>query len=84
VIDGSTNQVVGSILVGSGPSSVAFNPSNGYVYVANSDSNTISIISSDISPVPEFNAGSVLIVTLATFSVLALALNRMRVNGAAA
>jgi YVTN family beta-propeller protein len=44
VINGATNTVIGTIRVGSGPVGVAFDPSNGYMYVANFKSRTISII----------------------------------------
>jgi YVTN family beta-propeller protein len=37
--------VIANIPVGEGPSGVAINPSNGLVYVANADSNTLSVVS---------------------------------------
>ena len=46
LINGSTNTVVKTIPVGKGtaPDGIAFDLSNGYVYVANGDGNSISII----------------------------------------
>ena len=36
--------VVDTITVGDGPSKMAYNPGNGYLYVINSDSNSVSVI----------------------------------------
>ena len=44
VINGSSNTVLYTITVGSGPSGVSFDSGNGYVYVANAVSGSISII----------------------------------------
>jgi YVTN family beta-propeller protein len=45
VIDGSTNTYLTAITVGTNPCGVAYDPVNGYLYVANSGSNTVSVIS---------------------------------------
>jgi len=45
VINGATNKVIANISVGSEPEGVAFDSANGYIYVANSHSGTVSIIS---------------------------------------
>jgi YVTN family beta-propeller protein len=45
VINGANNTVIASIAVGSNPRGVAYDPSNGYVYVTNWNSGTVSIIS---------------------------------------
>ena len=45
VIDSATNEVVDTISVGAYPYGIAFNPHNGLMYVANSGSNTVSVIS---------------------------------------
>jgi len=45
VINGATNTVIANITVGSWPAWVAYDPSNGYLYVADSGSNTVSVIS---------------------------------------
>jgi YVTN family beta-propeller protein len=45
VIDGATDAVVGSIPVGTGATWAAFDSENGYIYVTNSESATVSIIS---------------------------------------
>ena len=44
MIDPSTNTVVGTIFVGSGPIDIAFNSNNGFLYVANLASNTVSVV----------------------------------------
>jgi YVTN family beta-propeller protein len=52
VIDPATNTVVGTIIVGSQPVSIhfilnngiAFDPDNGFMYVANQNSGTVSVI----------------------------------------
>ena len=41
----NAQSVVSTILVGQGPFGVAVNPTNGLVYVANFNSNTVSVIS---------------------------------------
>jgi YVTN family beta-propeller protein len=51
VINGLTNNVIATIYVGLGPSGVAYNPENGHVYVANSVSNTVSIIDDETNKV---------------------------------
>ena len=48
----STNEVVDTIPVGAFPPGIAFNPSNNDMYVANRDSNTVSVIAT-ISPTPQ-------------------------------
>jgi len=45
VIDGSTNTWLQDVVVGNSPRGIAFNWVNGYVYVANSKDNTVSVIS---------------------------------------
>jgi len=45
VID-SNNNVVDNVIVGNKPRDVEFNPSNNNIYVANSISNTVSVIPS--------------------------------------
>lgn len=45
VINSQTNQVTGSISVGSYPSGLAINPNTGTVYVTNSGGGTVSVIS---------------------------------------
>jgi YVTN family beta-propeller protein len=44
VIDGTTNSVVGSIAVGSEPTSVAVNPTTNTIYAISYDSSTLSVI----------------------------------------
>ena len=44
VINGSTNTVVGTISVGTGPYGISFDSNNGYLYVTNSGSNNVSVI----------------------------------------
>ena len=44
VIDTSTNKVVTSVPVGSGPDGIAITPDGSYAYVANSGSNNVSVI----------------------------------------
>jgi YVTN family beta-propeller protein len=44
VIDGSTNKVIDTIKVGSNPLEDEFNPDNGYIYVANEGSSSVSVI----------------------------------------
>jgi len=44
VIDGANNTLIASINVGAYPEGLAYDPSNGYIYVANSWSNTVSVI----------------------------------------
>jgi DNA-binding beta-propeller fold protein YncE len=44
VIDPATNTVVATIPVGDAPRGIAFNPNNGNLYVANIDSNSVSVI----------------------------------------
>jgi YVTN family beta-propeller protein len=44
VINSTTNTVVATIPVGSGPHGIAFNPNNGDMYVANHLSNNVSVI----------------------------------------
>ena len=45
VLNTTTNSLVGIIPVGAGPNGIAYNPTDGKVYVANSLSGTISVIS---------------------------------------
>jgi len=45
VINWATNKVIANISVGKHPQGVAFDPSNGYIYVANAGSDTVSVIS---------------------------------------
>jgi len=49
VIDGANNIVIANITVGLEPTGVAYDPSNGYIYVTNYDSGTVSIISTSVS-----------------------------------
>jgi YVTN family beta-propeller protein len=44
VIDSTTNSVIATIPVGSGPQFIAFNPNNGDMYVTNRGSNDVSVI----------------------------------------
>jgi YVTN family beta-propeller protein len=44
VIDGTSNTVTGTIPVGSNPLEAAFDPDNGYIYVANEGSGAVSVI----------------------------------------
>jgi|SRR5690242_613028 YVTN family beta-propeller protein len=44
VIDGSTNNVLSAIPVGSGPWGVGINPNTNRIYIANTHNNTVSII----------------------------------------
>ena len=44
VIDGNTDSVVKNVKVGTGPTSIAVNPTTNMVYVANEDSKTVSVI----------------------------------------
>jgi len=44
VINGVTNEVIANITVGAGPEGIAYDPSNGYIYVANFCSGTVSVI----------------------------------------
>jgi YVTN family beta-propeller protein len=44
VINGATNTVIATIPVGSNPEGVAYDPSNGYIYVADCGSDTVSVI----------------------------------------
>jgi YVTN family beta-propeller protein len=44
VINGATNTVIVNITVGRSPTGVAYDPSNGYIYVANWGSGTVSVI----------------------------------------
>ena len=45
MINGRTNKVITTVRVGSLPEGVAANPKTNTVYVANADSNTVSVIS---------------------------------------
>ena len=47
--DGTTFKVIANITVGSSPAGVAYDPSNGYIYVTNAGSGTVSIISTSVS-----------------------------------
>jgi len=47
--DGTTFKVIATIPVGSMPAGVAYDPSNGYIYVTNYGSGTVSIISTSVS-----------------------------------
>jgi len=42
--DGTTFKVIANITVGRGPWGIAYDPSNGYIYVTDYDSNTVSVI----------------------------------------
>jgi len=44
VINGSTNNLISTITVGTGPYGIAVNPNTNKIYVANLDSNTVSVI----------------------------------------
>ena len=44
VINGATNKVIGGIGVGDSPDGLAFDGSNGYLYVANSGSDNVTVI----------------------------------------
>jgi YVTN family beta-propeller protein len=44
VINGKRNKVVATIDVGQAPKGIGFNPITGYLYVANSQDNTVSVI----------------------------------------
>jgi len=44
VINGANNTVIANITVGAWPTGVAYDPSNGYIYVANYFSDTVSVI----------------------------------------
>jgi YVTN family beta-propeller protein len=44
VIDPVTNTEVATITVGTQPTGIAFNPDNGFLYVANFGSSTVSVI----------------------------------------
>jgi YVTN family beta-propeller protein len=63
VINGAANAVVGNVTVGAGPYGVAFDPANGYLYVANYFSGMVSVISPS-------NATTGLPPSLAFFTVL--------------
>jgi YVTN family beta-propeller protein len=45
VIDSTTDNVISTIPVGQGPQWLAFNPRNGNLYVTNSISGTVSVLS---------------------------------------
>jgi len=49
VINGATNKVIATIPVGIWPKGIAYDPSNGYIYVTNYGSGTVSIISTSAS-----------------------------------
>ncbi len=51
VIDSSTNQVIDNIIVGTLPIGIAFDAANGYVYVTNGRSNTVSAIATSTPPI---------------------------------
>jgi len=63
VINGATNTVIATIPVGTWPVGVAYDPSNGYIYVTNFDSGTVSVINgqptllSQISPLEHGQRG---------------------------
>jgi YVTN family beta-propeller protein len=44
VINGATNTALGNITVGAGPYGIAYDPSNGCLYVTNYDNATVSVI----------------------------------------
>jgi len=44
VINGANNTVIANITVGTKPAGVAYDPSNGYIYVADSSLYTVSVI----------------------------------------
>ncbi len=46
VIDSGTNKVIHTIDAGDSPQFLKYNPSNGYIYVSNSDSGDVSVIDS--------------------------------------
>ena len=59
VINGSTNKVVATVNVESGPQAVAFDSANGYIYVANQGSGNISVINGSTNKVvATVNVGS--------------------------
>jgi YVTN family beta-propeller protein len=51
VISGSSNTVIATIPVGKNPEGVAFDSANGNIYVANTDDNTVSVISGSSSTI---------------------------------
>jgi len=53
VIDGNTNKVINTILVGDTPHGVAINTNKNLVYVTNMFENTVSVINADINSVIE-------------------------------
>jgi hypothetical protein len=50
VIDSATNTVVDAVNVGSGPTSLQYNPSNGHIYSPNQNSNDVSVIDATEHP----------------------------------
>jgi DNA-binding beta-propeller fold protein YncE len=69
VINGATSSVISSISVGSWPTGMAYDCANNYLYVANSASKSISIISASTY---ENNPYSLLIGVIAIVIVVAL------------
>jgi len=60
VINGANNSVIANINVGGsgGPTGIAYDPSNGYIYVANFDSGTVSVINgANNSVIANINVG---------------------------
>jgi YVTN family beta-propeller protein len=43
-INGESSKIVQNITVGEGPASVVVDPNNGYLYVSNAESGTLSVI----------------------------------------
>ncbi|MDE1821935.1 MAG: hypothetical protein KGI98_13930 [Euryarchaeota archaeon] len=70
VINGSTNSYLTSIPVGTNPCGIAYDPVNGDLYVANSGSNTVSVISTSnpVSSVPSAAPASVDLSQSTTFT----------------
>ena len=50
VISDSNNQVIATVNVGSGPLGVAYDSAKGEIFVANSVSGTVSVISDSTTP----------------------------------
>ncbi len=86
VISDSSNSVVANLTVGNLPSDIAYDSAKGEVFVANSLSDTVSVIpdssdtSSSPSPtIPEFTAAAIILLlvpALVTISAVALAVKK--------